>query len=88
MLKDRIASKEFKEKVYRVVTLIPKGRVLSYQEVAKRAGNPKAYRPVGNILNKHQIKGLPCHRVIKSDGDVGGYRWGKKKKIALLKKKA
>ncbi|HOK20779.1 MAG TPA: MGMT family protein [Candidatus Paceibacterota bacterium] len=77
---------QFKEKVYRIVASIPHGKVLSYQQVAEIAGSPHAYRAVGNILNKHQIKKLPCHRVIKSDGGVGGYRWGKKKKIMLLKK--
>lgn len=77
--------KGFKEKVYQVVAKIPKGRVLSYQEVAKRAGSPKACRAVGNIMNRHQIKGLPCHRVIRLDGSVGGYFWGTKKKIKRLK---
>ena len=77
---------QFKEKVYRVVFSISKGKVLSYKGVAKKAGNSNAYRAVGNILNRHKIKKLPCHRVVKSNGEVGGYRWGRKKKIALLKK--
>lgn len=76
----------FKEKVYKVVMKIPKGKVLSYKEVAKRAGNEKAARAVGQIMNKHNIKGLPCHRVIACGGKIGGYKWGIKKKIALLKK--
>jgi alkylated DNA nucleotide flippase Atl1 len=48
--------------------------------VAKLAGKPRAWRVVGNILNKS--KGVPCHRVIRSDGKIGGYKYGIKKKIA------
>lgn len=66
----------FQEKVYAVVKKIPKGKVLSYKEVAKRAGRPKAYRAVGNILNKNCDEKVPCHRVIRSDGKLGGYRDG------------
>lgn len=79
--------KTFKEKVYAVVKKIPKGKTLSYAQVAKLAGNPKAARAVGNIMNKNpDPKNIPCHRVIRSDGSVGGYAWGSKKKTALLKK--
>jgi O-6-methylguanine DNA methyltransferase len=77
---------KFRQKVYKIVANIPRGEVLSYQEVARRAGNIKASRAVGNILNKHKIKNLPCHRVICKNGFVGGYQWGIKKKIELLKK--
>jgi len=73
--------KYFHEKVYKVVAKIPKGKVLSYQEVAGRAGSPRACRAVGNIMNRHNIKNLPCHRVVHLDGSVGGYRWGTKRKI-------
>ena len=77
----------FQEKVYRVVSKIPKGNVLSYGQVALLVGRPRAGRAVGNILNKNFNPALvPCHRVIKSDGRVGGYRKGTKRKIALLKK--
>jgi len=76
----------FKERVYKVVMKIPKGKVLSYKEVARRAGNEKAARAVGQIMNKHNIQGLPCHRVIASGNKIGGFKWGIKKKIALLKK--
>lgn len=77
----------FSKKVYEVVEKIPEGRVLTYKKVAKLSGKPGAFRAVGNILNKNSdIKKVPCHRVIKSDGRVGGYRFGSKKKAALLKK--
>ena len=78
----------FKEKVIAVVRRIPKGQTLTYKEVARRAGNSRAARAVGNIMNRHggMDKGVPCHRVIRSDGSVGGYAWGTKKKEALLRK--
>lgn len=76
----------FEKKVYQVVAKIPRGRVMTYKEVAKATGHPRAWRAVGNVLAHHQIKNLPCHRVIRSDGKVGGYRGGQKKKITLLKK--
>lgn len=81
--------KDFKEKVLEVVRKIPKGKVLTYKEVARRADKPKAYRAVGNILNKNYDPKIPCHRVIRSDGKLGGYNRGtKQKKILLEKEKA
>ncbi len=76
----------FKEKVYKICKKIPKGKVLSYKEVAKLAGSSCAWRTVGSILNKNSNSKIPCHRVIKSDGKVGGYKDGIKKKISLLKR--
>ena len=77
--------KTFAEKVYAVVQKIPKGKVLAYKEVAKRAGNANASRAVGNILNKNYDPKIPCHRVIRSDGKFGGYNRGEKKKKEILK---
>lgn len=77
--------KSFKEKVLSVVTKIPEGKVMSYKEVAKGAGKPNAYRAVGNILNKNYNPQIPCHRVIRSDGKLGGYNRGIKNKITLLR---
>lgn len=76
----------FQRKIFELVKKIPKGKVLSYKQVAKLAGSPKAWRSVGNILNKNQDPKIPCHRVIRSDGKIGGYNKGKKKKLLLLKK--
>lgn len=76
--------KTFKERVYDVVWKIPKGKTMSYKEVAELAGSPRAWRAVGNIMNKHNLKGLPCHRVIKSDGGIGGFAKGRKVKKRLL----
>ncbi len=63
----------FQEKVISVVKDIPKGKVLTYGEVASRAGNEKASRAVGSIMAKNQNKNVPCHRVVKSDGSIGAY---------------
>ena len=76
----------FSLRVYRVVKRIPQGKTLSYMEVAGRAGSPRAYRAVGTILSKNFNPRIPCHRVVKSDGSVGGYNRGAQKKKALLKK--
>lgn len=78
--------KTFTQKVYEVVKKIPKGKVLTYKQVASRAGSPRAYRGVGNILNKNHDPKIPCHRVIRSDGKMGGYNRGKTAKINILKK--
>ena len=77
--------KTFTEKVYEVVGKIPRGKVLTYKEVAKLAGNKNASRAVGNILNKNHNPKIPCHRVIRSDGKLGGYNRGAKKKKEILK---
>jgi len=76
----------FKDKVLKEVEGIKRGEVLSYKEVARRAGRPKAYRAVGNILAKNFNPKVPCHRVIRSDGRIGGYNRGRKAKKELLKK--
>lgn len=75
----------FQEKIFKIVKKIPKGKVLTYKEVAVLAGFPCAWRAVGTALNKNRLK-IPCHRVIRSDGLVGDYRYGMRKKISLLKK--
>lgn len=78
--------KFFKKRVYKIVKQIPKREVLTYKTIAEKAGSPRAWRAVGNILNKNpKLKIIPCHRVIKSDGAVGGYKLGTKRKISLLK---
>lgn len=79
--------KSFKEKVLDLVRKIPKGKVLTYKEVAKRAGNEKASRAVGSFMKANFDPTVPCHRVIRTDGKIGDYnRGGTSAKIALLKK--
>lgn len=83
----------FDERVWKACSKIPKGKVSTYKELAK-ALNTKAYRAVGNALKRNPYgactpsgKGLvPCHRVINSDGRIGGFAGGTNKKIALLRK--
>ena len=77
--------KTFTQKVYEVVKKISRGKVLTYKQVALLAGNPKAFRAVGNILNKNHNKAVPCHRVVRSDGELGGYNRGGLQKIKHLK---
>ncbi|MCI0619836.1 MGMT family protein [Candidatus Wolfebacteria bacterium] len=80
-------NQNFKERVLKVVARIKRGKVLTYKQVATRAGNPRAARVVGNIMKQNYDPKIPCHRVIRSDGAMGGYnRGGATKKRALLKK--
>jgi len=79
----------FSQKVFAAVCKIQKGKVSTYAAIARAIGRPKAARAVGNALrnNPHPII-VPCHRVVRSDGSVGGYcgRNDSTKKIRLLKK--
>jgi O-6-methylguanine DNA methyltransferase len=85
--KNFIGVKPFADRVRDVVRSIPKGKTMSYAEVAKREGSLGAARAVGTIMANNFDKSVPCHRVIRSDGKIGGYnRGGLKQKIALLRK--
>jgi methylated-DNA-[protein]-cysteine S-methyltransferase len=84
-MKTKSPLNSFSQKVYEIVKKIPKGKTLTYKEVAKLAGRHKAYRAVGNILNKNYDKNIPCHRVIRSDGKMGGYNRGTKRKVEVLR---
>ena len=78
--------KNFNNRCYEVLSLIPKGKISTYAEIAK-ALNSKAYRAVGNAMAKNPNPiSTPCHRVIKSNGVVGGYALGTNKKTDLLRK--
>lgn len=78
--------KTFREAVFDIVKKIPKGETLTYKDVAKRAGSPRAYRAVGSILKTNYDLKIPCHRVIKSDGTLGNYnRGGTPAKARILK---
>lgn len=75
----------FAEQVRDVVREIPKGSVMSYKEVAEATGRPRAHRAVANIMAKNFDPTVPCHRVIRSDGGLGGYnRGGEAMKRRLL----
>ena len=78
---------DFSSKVLKIVKKIPKGKVMTYKDIANAMGKPQAARVVGNALNKnpHPII-IPCHRVVKSNGCVGGYVFGTNEKVKLLEK--
>jgi methylated-DNA-[protein]-cysteine S-methyltransferase len=75
------------EDVYDLLRKIPSGKVSTYGDLAKALGNPSASRVIGSILakNPNPIK-VPCHRVVMSDGKVGGYAYGTARKKDLLEK--
>jgi O-6-methylguanine DNA methyltransferase len=75
---------EFKNTVFGVVRGIPSGETLTYKQVAVLVGRPKAFRAVGNILSTNYDPQIPCHRVVRSDGNIGGYNRGSQKKQRLL----
>ena len=77
-------SMTFTQKVFSVVRDIPRGSTLTYKAVAARAGNPRAFRAVGNILNTNYDPRIPCHRVVRSDGRAGGYNRGAARKKKIL----
>jgi len=78
--------KSFNEKCYEFLKKVPRGKVTTYKEIAN-ALNSKAYRAVGNAMNKNPYSLIvPCHRVIKSNGEVGGFASGTKNKIKMLEK--
>ena len=77
--------KEFKDKVRNIVKKIPKGKTMTYAQVARKAGNSKAARAVGSIMRSNYNDDIPCHRVIYSDGSIGDYnRGGSKRKQEIL----
>jgi O-6-methylguanine DNA methyltransferase len=79
----------FQKKVYTVVKKIPRGETRTYTWVAKKIGKPKAVRAVGRALSQNPFPVIvPCHRVVRSDGSMGGYAWGVelKKKILEIEK--
>lgn len=77
---------QFQDKVKEIVRNIPKGKVMTYKEVAIASGRPQAARAVANIMAGNYDETVPCHRVIRSDGTLGGYnRGGTEKKHSILK---
>jgi methylated-DNA-[protein]-cysteine S-methyltransferase len=77
----------FSEKVLQYTKKIPRGKVTTYSEIARAIGSPKASRAVGNALNKNQDPyRIPCYRVVRSDGLVGGYGSGTPEKVRRLRR--
>ncbi len=77
----------FNEAVWQATKRIPKGKVATYGTIARMIKRPRSARAVGNALNRNPYAPVvPCHRVVRSDGSIGGFASGPKKKIALLTK--
>lgn len=75
----------FQKRVWKELKRIPFGKTMTYQEIANRIGKPKAVRAVANAIGKNlNIIHIPCHRVIRSNGSMGGFAFGVKLKHALL----
>lgn len=76
----------FQQTVWKALMEIPEGTVCTYKEIAEAIGKPKAVRAVGTAIGANPVSFLiPCHRVIRTDGKLGGYRWGLERKIQMLK---
>lgn len=79
----------FQRRVWEVLRQIPAGETLSYTEVAERIGSPKAFRAVAQACAANAIAcAIPCHRVVRNDGGLSGYRWGVERKRTLLAREA
>jgi O-6-methylguanine DNA methyltransferase len=76
---------DFRSRVFRIVAQIPCGETMTYKEVAIASGNSGAARAVGAIMKTNFDPAIPCHRVIRSDGRVGGYNRGVDLKILRLR---
>ena len=75
------------EKVYATLRTIPRGKVTTYKQLARRIGSPRGARAVGNALNKNpHAPTVPCHRVVMTGGRLGGYASGPKRKTVLLRR--
>ena len=84
----KLSGTPFQLKVWNYLMKIPKGKILTYKEVARAIGKPKSYRAVANAVGKNPFPPIiPCHRVVRSDGGIGGYsgKGGINQKIRLLR---
>ncbi|KPA88031.1 DNA-O6-methylguanine--protein-cysteine S-methyltransferase /Transcriptional regulator Ada [Pseudomonas asplenii] len=79
----------FQERVWQALRTIPVGSTASYAEIAKMIGAPKSFRAVAQACGANSLAvAIPCHRVVRSDGDLSGYRWGVERKRQLLDREA
>ncbi len=76
---------EFQRAVWSALMAVPAGETLSYTELARRVGKPRAVRAVASACAANRLAvAVPCHRVVRNDGSVSGYRWGSARKRELL----
>ncbi|QVW25866.1 methylated-DNA--[protein]-cysteine S-methyltransferase [Pseudomonas hormoni] len=79
----------FQRRVWDALRQIPSGKTASYQDIARQLGQPKAFRAVANACGANPLAVIvPCHRVLRQDGSLGGYRWGLHRKRQLLEREA
>jgi AraC family transcriptional regulator of adaptative response/methylated-DNA-[protein]-cysteine methyltransferase len=79
----------FQQRVWQALRKIPAGSTASYTDIAKRIGSPKSARAVAHACAANALAvAIPCHRVVRSDGALSGYRWGVPRKRALLEREA
>lgn len=79
----------FQQRVWQILRHIPPGKTLSYTEIAKHIGQPSAVRAVASACAANRVAvAIPCHRAVRNDGTLAGYRWGVERKRALLAKEA
>ena len=79
----------FQQRVWQALQEIPAGATASYADIARRIGSPKAVRAVAQACASNRLAvAIPCHRVVRTDGAVSGYRWGVERKRALLEREA
>jgi AraC family transcriptional regulator of adaptative response/methylated-DNA-[protein]-cysteine methyltransferase len=84
-----IRATAFQRQVWDALRAIPVGETRSYKEVAEAIGRPTAMRAVARACATNPVAvAIPCHRVIREDGDLGGYRWGMERKVELLEREA
>lgn len=77
----------FQQRVWKALAGIPYGKTVSYGELAEKVGMPKATRAVASACGANPVSiVIPCHRVVRSDGSISGYRWGVERKVKLLEK--
>jgi AraC family transcriptional regulator of adaptative response/methylated-DNA-[protein]-cysteine methyltransferase len=77
----------FQQRVWQALREIPVGETASYTDIARRIGSPKAVRAVAQACAANALAvAIPCHRVVRNDGALSGYRWGVERKRALLEK--
>lgn len=88
-LKTILNGTKFQIKVWEALKEIPRGTTATYKEIAIKIGHPKAHRAVANAVGNNPLGIIvPCHRVVRSDGTLGGFRWGQEIKKKLLEREA
>jgi len=84
-----VAGTDFQKRVWRALAKIPAGATASYAQIARRIDAPKAFRAVAQACGANPIAlAIPCHRVVRNDGALSGYRWGVERKRTLLAREA